>query len=744
MPARGERSAPSFDQSRPRELIRFFKELELLFVRASVTREDEKKEQVLRYVEFEVEELWQALPEFKNPLANYDEFKAAILSYYPDASGDFIYSLCDMELLIGERQQIGINTINELADFHLRFFAITSWLIEKEHLSNLEQRRAYVRAFPPSLMSLVTNRLQMKFLDHHPNIPHDIKNVYEAALYILRKSASAARNYFAPIAALTATTPPVPATDPPIKIESFKAIFAELTKTIVDGLNQSRGQQTDSSSFNRNNRNHNQSAAAHLPHATDKASFPLSPDDYIAQIEAELYALRTNEASLVSAACTRAQKVGNGCVYDPNNRGKVPAKFSEKEIAPKVIVQQVKEERRVSSNDPAAPTIIPALQSTITNQSDLGTEHLFGKARNAAYSPSTERNSRVSIPVIGTTSETVVKTVYPVCDDFPMDAICQRFSEVSIPIVLQYSLSSAFQSQTHNVQVTATCKEPIQAARAFWNLLPVVNDEASDLSAIFPTSVDTENGQLCLGDSRSFPVQSATSFGSFDKISQRNMLVASISDLPTISDSTCDPCDRIADPAKPIIPATLNLSLENSNLDDYHHSCTFSDKHRTPSDFCDLIISKLDSRNTTATSNTSKRCDNIDICDNDLDQKLQIIRDIASDPFEKVPTLDPNLTPYVPNGCYKQDRRIIFNMFIIHTSRHIIHVLRKLLILLCVYIQVGNHHNFHSFLVGFHSIVWFLLQTDRPFERIKSSPYFSDSDQWFKRYSVLMTTINGY
>ena len=74
MPFRGERIAPSYNKSKPRELVRFFRELEHLFVLASVTSEEEKKEQTLRHVDFEVEEFWRTLPEFRNPLATYEEF----------------------------------------------------------------------------------------------------------------------------------------------------------------------------------------------------------------------------------------------------------------------------------------------------------------------------------------------------------------------------------------------------------------------------------------------------------------------------------------------------------------------------------------------------------------------------------------------------------------------------------------------------------------------------------------------
>ena len=49
MPARGEHAAPTFDTSKPRELIRFFEELEYLFMRASLEEESEKKKHILRY-----------------------------------------------------------------------------------------------------------------------------------------------------------------------------------------------------------------------------------------------------------------------------------------------------------------------------------------------------------------------------------------------------------------------------------------------------------------------------------------------------------------------------------------------------------------------------------------------------------------------------------------------------------------------------------------------------------------------
>jgi hypothetical protein len=129
MPARGERAAPSFDKTKPRELVRFFEELEYLFERAALNKETEKKKHVLRYVEFEVEQIWKNFPEYTDQAKTYEDFKNAILVHYPDASGDYVYSLRDMDLLIGERQRVGIANTLDLADYHLKFLSITSWLI---------------------------------------------------------------------------------------------------------------------------------------------------------------------------------------------------------------------------------------------------------------------------------------------------------------------------------------------------------------------------------------------------------------------------------------------------------------------------------------------------------------------------------------------------------------------------------------------------------------------------------------
>jgi hypothetical protein len=60
MPPRGHGSTPKFIPDVPRELQRYFKELELLFGPAQVVDDTEKKKHACRYVDINTTDLWEA------------------------------------------------------------------------------------------------------------------------------------------------------------------------------------------------------------------------------------------------------------------------------------------------------------------------------------------------------------------------------------------------------------------------------------------------------------------------------------------------------------------------------------------------------------------------------------------------------------------------------------------------------------------------------------------------------------
>ena len=229
MPLRNRHGAPTFDTSRPRELRRYFEDLEELMDEAHIADDADKKKKAVYYVDFETEQFWKAIPKFEDPNISYEEFKQAILVHYPEAADDFRYSLRDLDLLIGKHQHLGINSVKDLADYNLHFTAITNWLIKKQHLSDLERRRIYIQVFRPQLLTAITNQLRLENPGHHPNIPYPVPKVHAAAEFILLG------NYTLEFNTSTATPIP-PSTDNIFTAEHLIPFMAEVTKTVVKTL----------------------------------------------------------------------------------------------------------------------------------------------------------------------------------------------------------------------------------------------------------------------------------------------------------------------------------------------------------------------------------------------------------------------------------------------------------------------------------------------------------------------------
>jgi len=139
---KGDRGAPTFNPDRPSKLSHFFCWLEALFLRSGITSNEEKKDYIISYIDTSLANLWEGIPSFKSATATYDEFKATVLECYMD--NDRKYNVSDLDMLIGECQHLGIHSLNELSKYHLCFQAITSYLLEKKLIGEVEQFNAFV------------------------------------------------------------------------------------------------------------------------------------------------------------------------------------------------------------------------------------------------------------------------------------------------------------------------------------------------------------------------------------------------------------------------------------------------------------------------------------------------------------------------------------------------------------------------------------------------------------------------
>ena len=189
LPARHERSAPTFDDTHLEEIERYFLDLETLFNTHNVIADGERKQAAVRYIKaVRTEKLWRSTPAFADPTKTYDEFKVAIFRIYPGASEDRTYTTQDLDALVGERVRVGIYTPNELGDYFRQYLLITRYLISKNRMAVTEQSRTFLRGFRQDLSQRVMRRLELKKPDHMPQDPYDLDDIYDAANFVLMGS----------------------------------------------------------------------------------------------------------------------------------------------------------------------------------------------------------------------------------------------------------------------------------------------------------------------------------------------------------------------------------------------------------------------------------------------------------------------------------------------------------------------------------------------------------------------------
>ena len=232
MPIRGERGAPTFDQKRPNDLGRYFIQLETLFTRCEVASDAEKKQFAVSFVESEVADCWKALPEFLNENKTYAQFKQGLFKIYNQVS--LRYILPDLDRLVSERQRAGLSSLQDLAEFHLRFNAIASYLLANQLISAREQSQAYMRVFDDSLQMQVMMRLQISHPAHHPALPYTIDDIRDAATWVLQGASNTigTTTYSAVPAPQSASQLPTTV----IKPEQLGSFFTDLAKTIAEAV----------------------------------------------------------------------------------------------------------------------------------------------------------------------------------------------------------------------------------------------------------------------------------------------------------------------------------------------------------------------------------------------------------------------------------------------------------------------------------------------------------------------------
>ena len=184
MPLSGERIAPRFDSSKPREICKFWEDIETHFKRSGIT-DNERKPWVLQYVDSDTRDFWESFEEASLDEKTYEEFKAKINKYYPRGDGTRRHTTVELLTYIDQALSDGIQDKDEYATFARGFMQKSQYLLKKEVISKNKQSQFLLGALRPDLCARVVRRLEIICKDLELDVAYPVGEIDKAIQFCL-------------------------------------------------------------------------------------------------------------------------------------------------------------------------------------------------------------------------------------------------------------------------------------------------------------------------------------------------------------------------------------------------------------------------------------------------------------------------------------------------------------------------------------------------------------------------------
>ena len=159
----------------------------------------------IRYAPPEESETWTMLEEAKGK--DWDKFVSAVKTLYPGCEGDRRFTRTDLENLCAEQARTPMRSQEDLGQYYRKFFKISRHLIQKKKLAELERDRLFLDGIHETAGNAIRRRLEIRYVDHHPEDPYGIQEVYDAAVFLLPSTSTAATASTSPSSRLSNLSP---------------------------------------------------------------------------------------------------------------------------------------------------------------------------------------------------------------------------------------------------------------------------------------------------------------------------------------------------------------------------------------------------------------------------------------------------------------------------------------------------------------------------------------------------------
>ncbi|KAJ8582519.1 hypothetical protein M405DRAFT_750128 [Rhizopogon salebrosus TDB-379] len=186
MPMCNERSAPRFDPKKPRELVRYFEDLEDQFQQCGVIDLANQKWWALRYVSVEIADLWESFTDWMAATTQWDLVKDVVKKRYPVSQTTRRHTHHKLLTLVHDRARKDFSSVTEWSDFLNQYITISQYLIAQNRLSELEQRRHLLESLTPQFHREVSAHMRNVNPTRDPEELEEVPKVDEAGCYCLR------------------------------------------------------------------------------------------------------------------------------------------------------------------------------------------------------------------------------------------------------------------------------------------------------------------------------------------------------------------------------------------------------------------------------------------------------------------------------------------------------------------------------------------------------------------------------
>ena len=192
----------------------------------------ECKKHACQFLNINICELCETLPEYTNNKASYNEFYKVICCLYPGSEEERKWLVADMDKLVGESSKIGISSLSDLGEYYCQFLVITSFLLSKDHISTTKQGHTFTCSFQSELWGCISQCLQLKFSDHFPDDLYKLQGIHDATRFILHGTSAMFQLASSDSSCATHGTK----MEPSIKTKDLATMFEQITKTFVKAL----------------------------------------------------------------------------------------------------------------------------------------------------------------------------------------------------------------------------------------------------------------------------------------------------------------------------------------------------------------------------------------------------------------------------------------------------------------------------------------------------------------------------